>query len=70
MSVGPTEVAVVLILFLLLFGARKLPEAGRALGTGLREFKQGLAQAKEPMELARESFEPEQSVQGAGDRRI
>jgi sec-independent protein translocase protein TatA len=63
MSVGPMEVAAVLILFLLLFGARRVPEAGRALGTSLREFKQGLAQAKEPIELASKSLEPGESPQ-------
>lgn len=69
MSVGPVEVAIVLVLFLLVFGARKVPEAGRALGTGLREFKRGLAQAKEPFELASQSMEPEQRVQRTdGDR--
>jgi TatA/E family protein of Tat protein translocase len=68
-SIGPVEVAIVLVLFLLLFGARRLPEAGRSLGTGLREFKQGLVQAKEPFELARTSLEPEEGVRGTdGDR--
>ena len=66
MSVGPLEVAVVLTLFLLLFGARRVPEAGRALGTSLREFKQGLAQAKEPIELAREPLEPGESLEPRG----
>ena len=61
MSVGPTEVAVVVILLVLLFGAKRVPEAGRALGTSLREFKEGLTQAKEPIELARE-------FAGAGER--
>ncbi len=70
MSVGPTEVAVLLILFLLVFGARKVPEAGRALGTSLREFKQGLAQAKEPIELARDSLEPGTGVQGPSGERL
>ena len=70
MSVGPVEVAVVLVLFLLLFGARRVPEAGRALGTSLREFKQGLAQAKEPIELARDSLEPEAGAQGPSGERL
>lgn len=69
MSVGPTEVAVVLVLFLLVFGARRLPESGRALGTGLREFKRGLAQASEPVELARESLKAGQGPREADVRR-
>lgn len=70
MSVGPMEIAVALVLFMLLFGARKLPEAGRSLGTGLREFKQGLVQAKEPIELARNSLEPGQGVRGTDGERL
>lgn len=69
MSVGPMEVAVVLILFVLIFGARRLPEAGRSLGSGLREFKQGLVQAKEPFEIAKESMEPGPGAQGANVER-
>jgi len=70
MSVGPTEVAVVLVLFLLLFGGRRLPEAGRALGSSLKGFKQGLAQAKEPIDLARESLEPGTGAQGISGERL
>ena len=70
MSVGPVEVAVVLVLVLLVFGARRVPEAGRSLGTGLREFKQGLAQAKEPIELARESQAPRSPEPGQGVRGV
>ncbi len=38
-GLGPTEVVMILIVGLLLFGAKKLPELGRSLGQGLREFK-------------------------------
>jgi sec-independent protein translocase protein TatA len=36
---GPWEIAVILLAFLLLFGARKLPEMARGLARGLRTFK-------------------------------
>ena len=39
---GPLETLVVLIVILLLFGAKRLPEIGRALGEGIREFKKSL----------------------------
>ena len=39
---GPLEVAVILLVVLLLFGAKRLPEIGRALGEGIREFKKSL----------------------------
>ena len=36
---SPTHLIVILVVGLLLFGAKRLPEVGRSLGTGLREFK-------------------------------
>jgi len=38
-SVGPMELIVVLALALLVLGPKRLPEAGKAVGRGLREFK-------------------------------
>jgi len=40
-GVGPTELIIVLTIILLLFGARKIPELARGLGSGVREFKKG-----------------------------
>ena len=42
---GPLEVVVILLVVLLLFGAKRLPEMGRALGEGIREFKKSLKEA-------------------------
>jgi sec-independent protein translocase protein TatA len=36
---SPTHVVVLLVVLLLLFGAKRLPELGRSLGSGMREFK-------------------------------
>lgn len=36
---SPTHVILLLLIALLLFGAKRLPEIGRSLGTGMREFK-------------------------------
>jgi sec-independent protein translocase protein TatA len=41
-SIGPMEALVVLIIALIILGPKRLPDAGRALGSGLRNFKRGL----------------------------
>lgn len=39
---GPTELLLIALLFVILFGASRLPEIGRGLGVGIRRFKKGL----------------------------
>jgi sec-independent protein translocase protein TatA len=39
---NPLHIAFLLVILLLVFGARRLPEIGRSLGSGLREFKQSI----------------------------
>lgn len=41
-NVGPLELAIVLIIALIIFGPKKLPELGSSMGRGLREFKGSL----------------------------
>jgi sec-independent protein translocase protein TatA len=38
-SIGPTELIIVLVIVLLIFGPKRLPGLGRQLGGGMREFK-------------------------------
>ena len=38
-NIGPLEVAIVLIVALIILGPKKLPDMGRSLGKGMREFK-------------------------------
>jgi sec-independent protein translocase protein TatA len=40
--VSPWEIALVLVAALLLFGGKRLPEMGKSLGTGMREFKNAI----------------------------
>jgi sec-independent protein translocase protein TatA len=41
-SLGPAEILIVLVIALLVLGPKKLPEVGRSVGKGLREFKEAL----------------------------
>jgi sec-independent protein translocase protein TatA len=41
-GLGPTEIIVILVLLLLLFGAKRLPELARGLGQGIREFRKSV----------------------------
>jgi sec-independent protein translocase protein TatA len=40
---NPIHIAFVLVLLLLVFGAKRLPEMGRSLGTGMRGFKESIS---------------------------
>jgi sec-independent protein translocase protein TatA len=39
---NPLHLLMIAVIVLLLFGAKRLPEVGRSLGTGMREFKSGI----------------------------
>ncbi|MCU0313631.1 MAG: twin-arginine translocase TatA/TatE family subunit [Solirubrobacteraceae bacterium] len=41
-SIGPMELVVVLVIALIVLGPKKLPEVGRSVGKGMREFKESL----------------------------
>lgn len=41
-NVGPMELVIVLVVALVVLGPKRLPEVGRSLGNGLREFKDSL----------------------------
>jgi sec-independent protein translocase protein TatA len=41
-SIGPMELIIVLVIALIVLGPKKLPEVGRSVGKGMREFKDSL----------------------------
>lgn len=45
---NPLHIAFLLIVLLLVFGARRLPEIGRSLGSGMREFKDSISGEANP----------------------
>jgi sec-independent protein translocase protein TatA len=49
--IGPWELLILLLVVLLVFGPKRLPEMGRSLGRGMREFKGSITGKDEPAEL-------------------
>ena len=79
-NVGPLEIAIVVIVLLVIFGPRRLPELGRSAGAGFRELKSALAGSKEegrpePLRVEAELDEEEAvdkapaTAPGSGDKR-
>ena len=42
-NIGPTELIIVLVIVLLIFGPKRLPGLGKQLGSGMREFKESIS---------------------------
>ncbi|HTU16214.1 MAG TPA: twin-arginine translocase TatA/TatE family subunit [Solirubrobacterales bacterium] len=42
-NIGPLEIAIVLIIALIVFGPKRLPELGKSLGKGINEFREGVS---------------------------
>ena len=66
-SVGPTELIILLSIILLLFGAKKIPELAKGLGTGVREFKRGTS-GEADRDVVRDRQEDKELSQGEAVR--
>ena len=70
--IGPWEIAILLVIVLLVFGPKRLPEMGRSLGKGMREFKNsvtGKDEADHPAELpAATTAETKERVSAGSER--
>jgi len=69
--IGPWEIAILLVIVLLVFGPKRLPEMGRSLGKGMREFKNSITGKDEdlaPPELPAETEKPKEPVSASSDR--
>jgi sec-independent protein translocase protein TatA len=56
-NIGPLELLMILVIVLVIFGAKRVPEIGASIGKGIREFKKNISdvdrQIKEPEREAR-----------------
>ena len=50
-NIGPLEIAIVLVIVLLIFGPKRLPDLGRSMGRGMREFKDSITGKDDDREI-------------------
>lgn len=72
-SLGFTELLMILIIILVLFGAKRVPEIGSSIGKGIREFKRNISdvdrEIREPIREAMRSYDRVGSGDPAAQRR-
>ena len=67
-NMGFWEILIIMVLVLLLFGAKRLPEMGASIGKGLREFKKSLTDVeREVTSVNREPAKSERLTPGEAD---
>lgn len=64
-NVGPLELAVVVIIAVIILGPKRLPEVGRSIGHGIREFKGSISGKTETPALIGEDADPPRSTEPA-----
>ena len=67
-GMGPMELTIILVIVLVLFGAKRVPEIGASLGKGIREFKRSISDVDQQIRKPDE-MRPADRL-GAGDRPV
>lgn len=68
-NIGIPELIIILIIALIIFGPKKLPDIGRAIGKALQEFKKGSKEIKDELtkdELTKEELTKEEEEEKRG----
>lgn len=73
-NIGMTEMIVILVVVLLIFGAKRLPEIGASMGKGIREFKRSIKDVRQSVEEPddapqRQLDAPSHTYGASGERR-
>ena len=61
-NIGPLEIAIVLVIVLIIFGPKRLPELGRSMGKGIREFRGSLSGDKDDTDEKQAELEASQAT--------
>lgn len=69
-SLSGGEIVILLLIVLLVFGANRLPDAGKAVGKGLREFKRALSDAESSIRDDTPSASPPAPPRDAKPKRL
>lgn len=64
-NLGMTELLVILVVLLLVFGAKRLPEIGSSMGKGIREFKKSIKEVQSSIDEA--DTPPKRSIDAPSD---
>ena len=60
-GLGPTELILIFLAVLLLFGAKRLPEIAQGMGKGIREFKKAMKDTTDELKGSVDEIEPPKS---------
>ena len=64
-NIGPLELMVILVIALLVVGPKRLPEVGRSIGRGLREFRKAQDEVQRSIRLSLDEEPPSVPMKGA-----
>ncbi len=70
-NIGPLEIAIVLVIVLIIFGPKRLPELGRSMGKGIRDFKGALDRdggADDSVDAKKRELEASQASEATGTK--
>ena len=68
-NLGPTELIIILVIVIIIFGVGKLPEIGGALGKGIKEFKTATKEIEEASDEVKEAAEDAKSALKADEKK-
>jgi sec-independent protein translocase protein TatA len=57
-NIGPQEMFILFLIIILLFGAKRIPEIGKSIGRGIQEFKKGMREVENEINLTDKTEPP------------